>query len=115
MVTYVTFTIGFDDPRFNEAPFAKQVADHTGTHHTELILEAKEAFSLLENFYDIYDEPFADSSGIPSAIISRLAAKNGIKVVLTAEGGDELFAGYNHYAEALTRYNKWQKLPAFAR
>ncbi|MFL5729908.1 MAG: asparagine synthase (glutamine-hydrolyzing) [Cytophagaceae bacterium] len=92
-----TFTIGFDQLAFNEAPYAKKVAEHLGTNHHEKILNGKSAKDLLYNFYDIYDEPFSDSSGIPTALVSSIAKANGVKVVLSADGGDELFCGYTHY------------------
>lgn len=102
-----TFTIGFNDDRYNEAPFARKVADHLGTNHTELTLTVSDAAEMFDHFYDIYDEPFADSSGIPSTIVSRLAAREGVKVVLSANGGDELFAGYNHYSAAMKLFNRF--------
>ena len=92
-----TFTIGFDNVKYNEAPHAKQVATALGTTHHEYILKGADAKELLYNFYDIYDEPFSDSSGIPTALVSGLAHKENIKVVLSADGGDELFCGYTHY------------------
>ena len=110
-----TFTISFDDERYDEAPYAKKIANHLGTTHTEFTLDISDAYTVLEKFYDIYDEPFADSSGIPSTVVSHLAAKEGIKVVLSADGGDELFAGYNHYQATLKLYNRISKLPSFAR
>jgi len=103
-----SFTIGFEDERYNEAPFAKKVAEHLGTNHTEFTLKLEDAKEMLLNFYEIYDEPFADSSGIPTTIVSKLAAQAGIKVVLSADGGDELFAGYDHYFNAAKMYNKLQ-------
>lgn len=110
-----TFTIGFEDSRYNEAPYAKKIADYIGTTHTEFTLNISEARTMLENFYDIYDEPFADSSGIPSTVVSNLAAKAGIKVVLSANGGDELFAGYTHYKTASDYYTKFSSIPAYLR
>jgi asparagine synthase (glutamine-hydrolysing) len=110
-----TFTISFNDQRYDEAPYAKKIAEHLGTTHTEFTLDIKDAHEVLEKFYDIYDEPFADSSGIPSTIVSRLAAKQGIKVVLSADGGDELFAGYTHYQTSLKLYDKLNRIPPLAR
>jgi asparagine synthase (glutamine-hydrolysing) len=101
-----SFTIGFEDDLYNEAPFARQVAKHLGTQHTEFTLRLEDAKDMLLHFYDIYDEPFADSSGIPTTIVSKLAAQAGIKVVLSADGGDELFAGYSHYFNAERFYKK---------
>jgi asparagine synthase (glutamine-hydrolysing) len=110
-----TFTIGFDDPRFNEANIAKEVAQHLGTEHTEFILNMNDAYETLQSFYEIYDEPFSDSSGIPSTIVSKLAAQAGIKVVLSGDGGDEMFAGYSRYNTSLSLYNKLHKIPSPAR
>ncbi|HXA00353.1 MAG TPA: asparagine synthase (glutamine-hydrolyzing), partial [Cytophagaceae bacterium] len=92
-----TFTIGFDHPSYNEAPYARKVAAELGTNHHEQILDGVKAKDLLYNFYEIYDEPFSDSSGIPTALISSIAKEHNIKVVLSADGGDELFCGYTHY------------------
>ena len=108
-----SFTIGFEDERYNEAPYAKQVAEHLGTHHTEFTVRLQDAKEMLLKFYEVYDEPFADSSGIPTTIVSRLAAEKGIKVVLSADGGDELFAGYNHYFRAQSLYERLHGLPSF--
>lgn len=110
-----TFTIGFNNERYNEAPYAEKVAKHLGTNHTEFTLDVNDAFDMLLRFYDIYDEPYADSSGIPSAIVSRLAAQQGIKVVLAANGGDELFAGYKHYQTTLGYYKKFQSIPSIVK
>ncbi|HSZ26369.1 MAG TPA: asparagine synthase C-terminal domain-containing protein, partial [Cytophagaceae bacterium] len=98
-----TFTIGFDNPRYNEAVYAKEVAKYIGSRHHEFILEAKKAKEYLYNFYDIYDEPFSDSSGIPTVLISEICRKEGVKVVLSADGGDELFCGYTHYEKIAKR------------
>ncbi len=106
-----TFTIGFDDERYNEAHIAKEVAHHLGTTHTEFTLNISDAYDVLQNFYDIYSEPFADSSGIPSTIVSKLAADAGIKVVLSGEGGDELFCGYGRYNHVAALYTKLNKIP----
>lgn len=106
-----TFTIGFDDERYNEAHIAKEVAQHLGTTHTEFTLNISDAYDTLQGFYDIYSEPFADSSGIPSTIVSKLAADAGIKVVLSGEGGDELFCGYSRYNDVMALHNKLKKIP----
>ncbi|MBS1773709.1 MAG: asparagine synthase (glutamine-hydrolyzing) [Bacteroidetes bacterium] len=109
--TVNTLTIGFNSERYNEAPYASKIAKHLGTNHTELTLELNEALHTLEKFYDIFDEPYADSSGIPTTIVSKLAAEKGIKVVLAANGGDELFAGYRHYQTTLNYYKKFNSIP----
>ncbi len=92
-----TFTIGFKEALYNEADYAKEVARHIGSTHTEEFLSASMAKEILNHFVDIYDEPFGDSSGIPTTLISQVAKKNGVKVVLSADGGDEIFCGYSRY------------------
>ena len=92
-----TFTIGFDDPAFDETPYARTIARYFNTNHTEKILTIHEAQERFEQFYKIYDEPFYDSSGIPTSLVSEIAAGHGMKVVLSSEGGDELFGGYPSY------------------
>lgn len=92
-----TFTIGFDDKRFDETPYARKLAKLFNTNHTEKILSLGEAKDRLDSFYKIYDEPFHDSSGIPTSLVSEVARNEGMKVVLSSEGGDELFGGYPSY------------------
>ena len=92
-----TFTIGFEEAKYNEADWAKKVAQHLGTRHTEKYLSSNEAKEILKNFVQIYDEPFGDSSGIPTTLVSQVAKENGVKVVLSADGGDEIFCGYERY------------------
>src|SRR4051812_23468943 len=91
-----TFTIGFDDPRFDESPHAKAVARHLGTRHTEQILTVRDMEDVLTSWGDLFDEPFGDSSGVPTYLVSRMARQH-VKVALSADGGDELFNGYSHY------------------
>lgn len=95
--TVNTFTIGFDDPKFDETSYARQIATYFKTNHTEQILSLKDAKDRLFDFYKIYDEPFYDSSGIPTSLVAQIAHEKGMKVVLSSEGGDELFAGYPSY------------------
>ncbi|HET7730761.1 MAG TPA: asparagine synthase (glutamine-hydrolyzing) [Usitatibacter sp.] len=109
-----TFTIGFDDPRFNEAEHAKSVASHLGTRHTEQIVTAGDMRGVLEHWADLFDEPFGDSSGVPTYLVSRLA-RGSVKVALSADGGDELFSGYSHYGLVMGREEKLAGWPLGAR
>lgn len=106
-----SFTIGFQETEFDESRHAHQVANYLKTYHSQKILRLSEAQSLFQQFYSIYDEPFADTSGIPTACVTNLAKANGIKVVLSADGGDELFGGYNHYQTAQNLLNRLSRLP----
>ena len=105
-----TFTIGFQDDAHDESVWARKVAGHLGTEHTEYILRGEEALSMAKNWGDLFDEPFSDSSGIPTLLVSRLAARD-VKVVLSADGGDELFSGYNAYLGTLSRWRKLRNIP----
>lgn len=113
--TIHTFTIGFAEARYNEAEWARKVAEHLGTRHTERYLTSADAGEILKHFVDIYDEPFGDSSGIPTSLVSRVAKEAGVKVVLSADGGDEIFCGYDRYWVAYGVGKKVLALPRFLR
>jgi len=91
-----TFSIGFHEEKYNEAKYAAQVAKHLGTDHTDLYITEKEMFDMVESIPQYYDEPMADSSQIPSMLVAELA-KRDVTVVLSGDGGDEFFCGYNVY------------------
>jgi asparagine synthase (glutamine-hydrolysing) len=91
-----TFSIGFKESKFNESEYARQVAHHLGTEHHEFILSENDAISQIENLLDIFDEPFTDSSAIPTLLVSQMARKH-VTVALSGDGGDELFLGYGMY------------------
>ena len=109
-----TFTIGFDQPGYDEAGHARAVAAHLGTEHRELILTPGEAMAVIPKLPEIYDEPFADSSQIPTYLVSGMT-RGHVTVALSGDGGDELFAGYNRYIEAAGRLRPIWALPGLAR
>lgn len=109
-----TFTIGFKEDSHDESRWAKKVAEHCGTVHTEHVLSANEARDIARDWGKLFDEPFGDDSGIPTLLVSRLAARD-VKVVLSADGGDELFSGYSTYAAILDKSARLQSLPAWLR
>jgi len=91
-----TFSIGFDENRYNESDYAKAIAKYLGTSHHEFIVHYSDAMNLIEDIFEAYDEPFGDSSAIPTMLVSKLA-KQYVTVTLSGEGGDELFFGYGAY------------------
>lgn len=109
-----SFSIGFDVPGYNEAEHAKAVAQHLGTDHTELYLTPADALDVVPALPHIWDEPFADSSQIPTQILSRLA-RNDVTVALSGDAGDELFGGYNRYAGGYDLYRKLSGFPSALR
>lgn len=109
-----TFSIGFDEPRFDEAPFARAVARHLGTEHTELYVDAQAALDLVPNLAHTFDEPFADFSQLPTLLLCKLARQH-VTVALTGDGGDEMFAGYQRYFSILKLWRVLQPMPPMLR
>ncbi len=104
-----TFTIGFETGN-NEAPMAKEIASYLGTDHTEHYCSEADAIGIIKDLPYYYDEPFADNSAIPTILVSRMARQH-VKVALSADGGDEIFAGYNSYASYLKGLHLINKVP----
>jgi asparagine synthase (glutamine-hydrolysing) len=109
-----TFTIGFDTPGFDEAPYAAAVARHLDTQHTELKVTSRDALDVIPRLADMYDEPFADSSQIPTYLVSAMTRQH-VTVALSGDGGDELFAGYNRYQLASRLWGGLSLMPSALR
>jgi asparagine synthase (glutamine-hydrolysing) len=105
-----TFTIGFREQGFDEAPDARAVAEHLGTDHYEHYCSAKDAAGIISTLPEIYDEPFADASAIPTILVSRIAREH-VTVALSADGGDETFAGYSRYTRHFDLVRRLASIP----
>lgn len=105
-----TFTIGFEDKNYDESIYAKAIANHLGTNHTEYICKKEDALEIIKELPKIFDEPFADSSAIPTTLVSKLA-KEKVSVILSGDGGDELFCGYSSYTLMEKRFTSISKIP----
>ncbi|MFM9027791.1 MAG: asparagine synthase (glutamine-hydrolyzing), partial [Bacteroidota bacterium] len=112
MMPLNTYTIGFEEKSFNEADHARQVASHLGTNHHEHICTHKEALDIVPALAEIYDEPFGDSSAVPTILVSRFA-RHHVKVALSADAGDELFAGYPRHAKNIRQLTRLSFVPGF--
>ena len=109
--TVKTFTIGYDEAAFNEAEYAAEIARYLGVEHTRLTATPQMAIDLVEHMPMVYDEPFADSSQIPTVLLSRLT-RDRVTVALSGDGGDESFCGYGRYHRMLTINGLGRRLPA---
>jgi asparagine synthase (glutamine-hydrolysing) len=109
-----TFSIGFHDKNYNEAQHAKTVAGILGTDHYEMYLNPSDMLDYVPKLADIYDEPFADSSQLPTLMVSKFA-KEHVTVALTGDAGDEVYCGYNRYAHGPKIINRLGKIPSFIR
>lgn len=107
-----TFSIGFENSEYDESEYAKSVANHLGVNFNKYICTESDAISIIPNLVEVYDEPFGDSSAIPTLLVSKLASNN-VKVVLSADGGDEVFGGYSKYTTSLKNYYSLKKVPEF--
>ena len=109
-----SFTIGFEDDHYNEAEYARAVAGHLGTVHHEKYISAKEAADVIPTLPAMFDEPFGDASAMPTHLVSKFAREQ-VTVVLSGDGGDELFAGYRRHWQSLALWDKLRRVPVGAR
>ncbi len=109
-----TFSIGFHEPRYDEAQHAKAIAARLGTEHRELYVSERETRELIPRLPTLYDEPFADASQIPTFAVAELARRE-VTVALSGDGGDELFCGYNRYYRCAKEWARWRRVPRAAR
>ncbi|HEY9255384.1 MAG TPA: asparagine synthase (glutamine-hydrolyzing) [Stenotrophomonas sp.] len=109
-----SFSIGFSGSHHDEAPLAREVAAHLGCEHTELYVDGRDALAVVPQLPQMFDEPFADASQVPTALVARLA-RSGVTVALSGDGGDELFFGYSRYVRALRNWQMLRLLPGALR
>lgn len=109
-----TFSIGFENKRYDESPYAKEIANYINSDHYEYIFKAQDVLELIEDFDYYYDEPFGDASALPMMLLSKVT-KQHVTVALSGDGGDELFLGYDRYFLTQKYYNLFKKFPQLLR